>query len=67
MNSRQQFVYEIEAACDELKHAGIPHAIDLAKHIVRMKRELNFYDKCHAMNNVAKSSGGEVSAECKEP
>lgn len=46
MDKRQQFVAEIEAACDELKHAGIPHARDLAKHIVKMKKELNFYDKC---------------------
>lgn len=37
---------EIDAACDELKNAGMPHAIDLAKHICRMKRELMFYDKC---------------------
>ena len=63
MNSREQFVYEIESACDELKHAGIPHAIDLAKHIVRMKRELNFYDKCHANKSATKSRGGEVSAK----
>lgn len=46
MDKRGQFVAEINAACDELKHAGIPHAIDLAKHICRLKKELKFYDKC---------------------
>ena len=46
MDNRQQYVDEIHAACEELKTAGIPHAVDLAKHIVRMKRDLMFYDKC---------------------
>ena len=46
MDKREQFKMEIDAACDELKNAGMPHAIDLAKHICRMKRELMFYDKC---------------------
>ena len=51
MDKRQQFVAEIEAACDQLKYAGVPHARDLAKHIVRMKQELKFYDKCMRMEN----------------
>ena len=46
MDKREQFRREIESACDELKSAGVPHAVDLAKHICRMKRELMFYDKC---------------------
>lgn len=49
MDKRQQFVNEINAACDQLKNAGLPHARDLAKHIVRMKQELKFYDKCMKM------------------
>ena len=52
MDKREEFVREIEKACDELKTAGIPHATDLAKHIVRMKRDLNFYDKCMRMGGV---------------
>lgn len=46
MRNRDECIREINAACDELKHAGIPHAIDLAKHICKMKKELNAYDKC---------------------
>ena len=49
MDKRQEYIQEIESACDELKTAGIPHAVDLAKHIGRMKRELKFYDKCMKM------------------
>lgn len=63
MSRRDEYLKEITDACEDLKHAGIPHAIDLAKHIVRMKRELNFYDKCHANKSTTKSSGGEVSAK----
>lgn len=47
-NKRQEFVDEINAACDELKRSGLPHARDLAKHIIRMKQELKLYDKCMA-------------------
>lgn len=47
---------EIESACDELKNAGMPHAVDLAKHICRMKRDLMFYDKC--MRRAGKPNGG---------
>jgi len=41
------FQAEINRACDELKTAGMPHALDLAKHIVRMKKELRFYNRFH--------------------
>lgn len=62
MDMREAFISEIEQACEELKRAGIPHAIDLAKHIVRMKKELRFYDKCHAQDERRKEikNGGEV-------
>jgi hypothetical protein len=56
MDKRQEYVAEINAACEELKTAGIPHAVDLAKHIVRMTRDLNFYDKCMRMGGKGHSS-----------
>ncbi len=46
MNKRDEFIAEINAACDKLKTAGLPHARDLAKHICRMKQDLKLYDKC---------------------
>ena len=69
MSMRERYVEEINKACDELKNAGIPHATDLAKHIVRMKKELKFYDKCHNLakgGKKAANNGGEVSAK-REP
>lgn len=56
MDKRQQFINEINAACDQLKNAGLPHARDLAKHIVRMKQELKFYDKCMRMGGIENGS-----------
>lgn len=53
---RDRYQREIEAACDELKRAGVKHALDLAKHILRMKKELRFYDKFHREGNTWKSS-----------
>lgn len=56
MDKRQQFINEINAACDQLKDAGFPHARDLAKHIIRMKHELKFYDKCMRMGGIQNGS-----------
>lgn len=64
MSGRERYIDEIERACEELKTAGVPHATDLAKHIVRMKKELRFYDKCHERAKGAgrmENIGGEVS------
>lgn len=58
MDKRQQFIAEIEAACDQLKNAALPHARDLAKHIVRMKQDLKFYDKCMRMGGNKNDSKG---------
>ena len=63
MDKRAEYVAEIEAACDQLKYAGLPHARDLAKHIVRMKQDLKFYDKCMRMGgkkNGSKQSRSEL-------
>ena len=56
MDKRAEYVAEIEAACDQLKNAGLPHARDLAKHIVRMKQDLKFYDKCMRMGGTKNGS-----------
>lgn len=60
MDRREAYLKEIDAACDELKRAGLVHARDLTRHILKAKQRLMLYDKARVC---CRSNGGEVSAK----
>lgn len=47
MDKREQHIAKIRAAEAEYKNAGSIHRRDLRRYIIRLKKELQEYDKWH--------------------
>ena len=58
IEKRQEAKNKIMEAKAELKTAGPIHRRDLLKHINRMQKELQIYDKYQAASKAARLGGG---------